>query len=373
MGDEGKRGAAIELVRSLLTLHGQRLTAIIQNYIESYLQLYTSAPTEKWQCKLVAVQLFISIAIVGAVTAHGVSQVNPLCDIPAFLQTHIAPDLQSTNAAMHPMLKVSAIKWVQVFRNQMAKDLLASILAILLHHLTSHNVVIHSYAAIAIDKFLGTKRNNSHLFTSSDIYDLTPSLISNVQSMMIKKTEVIENEHLMRALNRVILTVGKHPCYKLDTLVWILEMVSKNPRNPYFLHSLFESIAAMIRFGASVEPLLPFASVALQEKETILHPYIWQLLAAAVEYSEVGEWPNNFCKVSSLLNHGATMKLSLPLSHSWKHASSNLTSMTRFKDCLESFKLYSQVDCMNHWRSPSSLCSFNHFQIINHCSHNPSS
>ena len=160
MGDEGKRGAAIEFVRSLLTLHGQRLTAIIQNYIESYLQTYTTAPTEKWQLKLVAVQLFISIAIIGTVTAHGVSQVNPLCDIPAFLQTHIAPDLQSTNAAMHPMLKVSAIKWVQVFRNQMTKDLLASILAILLHHLTSHNVVIHSYAAIAIDKFLSTKRNN---------------------------------------------------------------------------------------------------------------------------------------------------------------------------------------------------------------------
>ena len=288
MGDEGKRGAAIELVRSLLILHNQHLTSIIQSYIQSYLQMYAAAPTEKWQLKLVAVQLFISIAITGAVTAHGVSQVNPLCDIPTFLQTHIVPDLQHTNAAMHPMLKVTAIKWVQVFRNQLTKELLTPVFAVLLHHLTSHNVVIHSFAAIAIDKFLSTRRGSVHLFSSSDISDLTPSLVDGLQSMLIKKSEVVENEHLIRALNRVILTVGRHPSYKLDTLVWILEMVSKNPANPYFLHGLFESIAAMIRFGARVDPFLPFASAALQGDETVLHPYIWQVLAAAVEYSEIG-------------------------------------------------------------------------------------
>ena len=79
-----------------------------------------------------------------------------------------------------------------------------------------------------------------------------------------------------------------HPSYKLDTLVWmILEVASRNPSNPSFLHGLFESIAAMIREGAKVDPFLPFASAALQGDEAVLHPYTWHVLAAAVEYSEI--------------------------------------------------------------------------------------
>lgn len=284
---EGRSGAATELIRALLALHQERLTSIAQYYIAAYLQSYTAAPVDKWRLKLVAMQLFTAIAVIGSVESHGATKVNSLVNIDAMLTGHVIPDLQPTNAALHPMLKVAAIRWVQSFRMHLDKDKLVSVFALLLHHLGSHSVVIHSYAAMTIERILAIKRNAQPMFAPDDLSDLAGPLIETIQQMLVKKGgSVIENEHLMRALNRVVLASGPSTSYNLQCLSWILDAIARNPSNPQFTHFLFESIAAMLRFGAQPDPLLPVLQRMSADESNELQGYSYQLFAAMVRFGD---------------------------------------------------------------------------------------
>lgn len=56
-----------------------------------------------------------------------------------------------------PVLKSSAIKFVMIFRSLLGQQTLLACLPHLIRHLPAQNVVIHSYAACAIERILTIK------------------------------------------------------------------------------------------------------------------------------------------------------------------------------------------------------------------------
>lgn len=106
---ETRRKAATDLLRQLLQKFIERVTGVVQQYINHYLQEYASDQTRNWRSKDTAVYLFSSIAALDAVTTmRGAGRVNPHLDVIDFFQKSIAQDLVSDSA--QSILQMDAIK-----------------------------------------------------------------------------------------------------------------------------------------------------------------------------------------------------------------------------------------------------------------------
>lgn len=297
--DEGRRGGSIGLARGLMEFYENEVTAILQTYVDDFLKMYASAPAQKWRDKNAAVHLFTAISIRGEVSSLGVTRVNPLVNIQDFYTRHILPDLQASNVALHPLLKIDAIKFLFDFRSQLEKEQLVSAFPIIQHHLASHNFIVHTYAAIAIDRILSLRRQGSPVFASIDIAPVADSIITCILRILQSKKQaerISENEFLVKALFRTLVTAQKDVLLPimdepLNGISSLIGLVSVNPSNPLFNHNLFECAAALIKFCGSTpngatkidSKLLPVLQTILQTDVTEFIHYVFQLLAVYVE------------------------------------------------------------------------------------------
>ena len=101
---------------------------------------------------------------------------NALVDIVKFFSDNIFQDLQADPGSVHPVLQVDAIRYLYVFRNQvrllgcgsrftvahnkyskLTKEQLTSVLPLLTRNLASDNMVVSTYASVAIDRILSIR------------------------------------------------------------------------------------------------------------------------------------------------------------------------------------------------------------------------
>lgn len=129
-------------------------------------------------------------------------------------------------------------------------------LPLLVPHLQASSYVIHTYAAITIERILFIKVNSLFLLSQSDLRPYSESILSTLLKKIktgATPEKVAENEALMKAVMRVIITSRQAltPYYVtvLGELVSILGEISKNPSNPKFNLYTFESISALVRYG----------------------------------------------------------------------------------------------------------------------------
>lgn len=95
-----------------------------------------------------------SMSIRGATVKHGVTQSSQLVPLPQFCQQHILPELERANVNELPVLKADALKFIMTFRSLLGSESVISSLPQIIRHLQADNIVVHSYAACAIDKIL---------------------------------------------------------------------------------------------------------------------------------------------------------------------------------------------------------------------------
>lgn len=292
-----RRRAASEFVHALLEQFSEQTTAICSRYIRSYLEAAQSDPAQ-WKKKDAAIYLLTSIATRGATAQHGVTSTNTLVDVVQFFSEHVLQDLQP-DATPPPILQVDAIKYLYTFRNQLTKDQLLSVLPLLVHHLASDNFVTCTYAAIAIERILFIKEEQRFVFGASDVapfaQDMLRALFAAVQRNDTPE-KTAENDHLMKCVMRVLLTVrgqvAQYASAVLQPLVEILTVTARNPSNPRFTQFLFEAIAALVRYVgptdaaqlSTIETQLfpPFTHV-LQTDVVEYIPYVFQILAQLLE------------------------------------------------------------------------------------------
>lgn len=232
---------------------------------------------------------------------QGVSELNENVNMLEFFSTQVFPELQDANHSNRPMVKATALKFVCTFRKQFTREQLISLLPLLITHLGSSSVVVHTLAGYSIERILMTSEQDQATGKRYKIsrVELNPLLESLFTALfqILDSTELNENEHVMKCTMRVLSRAGEDVIpitgIVFNKLAAYLERVCKNPRNPSYNHYLFESIAALVRNVCSRDPsqagqleelLFPPFQTVLQMDILEFTPYVFQVLAQLLEY-----------------------------------------------------------------------------------------
>lgn len=296
---ESRRKCSRDLLRAMCRQFEAQTTAICSEHITSMLGEFT-ADNNKWTAKDTAIHLMLGIAI-RTESHQGVSATNDNVNLMEFFTSQVLPELQDSNHASRPMVKATALKFVCTFRNQFTKDQLVSLMPMLINHLTSPSVVVHTLAAYAIERNMMAKDDaaagkKSYKITRADLQPLLQNLFTGLFAI-IDNVELNENEHVMKCTMRALSRAGEDVIPVTDIvfnrLAAALERVCKNPRNPSYNHYLFESIAALVRNVCSKDPsmigqleamLFPPFQTVLQMDIVEFTPYVFQVLAQLLEF-----------------------------------------------------------------------------------------
>ena len=154
-----------DFTRALMEQFDQQITSIIGRYISAYLQQYQSDPVGNWKSKDTALFLLTSIASRGSTAQHGVTSTNALVDVVGFFSQNILDDIRigSSGKQPNPIIVADAIKFLYTFRSQLTKEQLLTVLPILAPRLQDPSFVIHTYAAMTIERILFIKQDGRFL------------------------------------------------------------------------------------------------------------------------------------------------------------------------------------------------------------------
>ncbi|KAF2743012.1 Cse1-domain-containing protein [Sporormia fimetaria CBS 119925] len=293
--NDTRRRAATEFLRKLMSRFPDLVTTTAMTYVDAFLKEY-EGDKQNWKAKDTAVYLFSAIAAKGASTAaQGVLTVNENTDVLGFFQANIGVDLSSDG--VQEILRVDAIKYIYTFRSQFSPELWRAAFPLLVRQLGNSNYVIHTYAAIAVERALFmTDNNRQSIIPKEEVLPHAKDLLTHLFTLITKDTrpeKIQENEFLMKCVMRVLIFIrdGVLPITEivLTNLINIIKVIRHNPSNPRFQYYMFEAIGALIRYAgptqsATLENKLydPFAAV-LQEGVEEFTPYIFQLFAALLE------------------------------------------------------------------------------------------
>ena len=298
-----RRRSAIDLIRSLSVQFEANLTAMLGGYITQSLQKFTTNPSANWKEKDTAIYLLIAITAQAATAQLGATKTNQNISIPSIFDTNIKQDLESAvdSGKVHPVLVVDALKFLNTFRHQLDRQQIGSTFPLVIRHLASSNYVVHTYAAVCLERMLCMKQpDGSSMFSASDLKPYLESLLMNLFSLMERgqtPEKISENDYLIKTVMRIISIAQKeilpYTSTVLEKLTRILEVISKNPSNPKFNHFVFESIGSLVRYlcaadrnlVAEFEKLLhPPIQAILQMGIAEFTPYVLQLLAQLLDF-----------------------------------------------------------------------------------------
>ncbi|KAL7580108.1 hypothetical protein ACA910_012869 [Epithemia clementina (nom. ined.)] len=251
---------------------------------------------QNWKAKDAAINLMMGVSI-RAESARGVSQINPGANLIDFFYSQVLPELQDSNYQNRPVVKATSIKFVATFRNQYSQENIMQLFPLLISHLSSPIVVVHTFAAYAIERILTCKEEGGQRKIGSQALQPFLEPLFNGLFAIIDNMNLNENDYAMKCVTRALAVVGPDvlPVTQIviQKLTDVLGRVAKNPRNPQFNHYLFESIAVLIRNVCSKDPgttatfekLLfePF-NIVLQMGVEEFMPYVFQVLSLLLEY-----------------------------------------------------------------------------------------
>jgi exportin-2 (importin alpha re-exporter) len=299
-----RRRSACDLVRSLLKFFPEKTSALCVGYIAEMLKMYQSSGD--WRMKDAALHLLLAVAVVNSSASLGAGALNPLVNIQDAFASHVLPEIQNSDVNARPIVKADAIKLICIFRSHFPREFLLAILPHLVNCLMSKQVVVQTYAATCIEKFLLVKDSPTAAVPIPGVaratvtlrigkIDLMPFLnpLFNGLFTVLENPELPENDYVMKCITRILATIGADIAPVSDLvmlkLTRSLERVCKNPTNPHFNHYLFEGLALLVRSCCGsgdvsaitkMEGLVfpPFQSVLSMDVEEFV-PYVFQILA----------------------------------------------------------------------------------------------
>ena len=288
-----RKRCACDLTRGLLKFFAAPVSQLCLRYIETLLQQYTNSQCKSWRPKDTALNLVLAVTVMNTSAQYGASDLNPNINILDIFNSHILPEVNDVQVDRNPIVKADAIKLLCVFRSHLDKAMLISLIQQLGRYLqASSHTVVQTYAALAIERFLGVKDKDANTgrsvsrITRVDLGPLLPSLLTALFDVLTRDG-VNENDYVMKCIMRVLLLADSDVAPVLETVVRhltaILEHVSKNPANPHFNHYLFESLAILVRSScATASSTNPDPAAACALLESALFPPFQLILSADV-------------------------------------------------------------------------------------------
>jgi exportin-2 (importin alpha re-exporter) len=301
---DSRRKRSQELLKAMCRQFEAECTTICSEHVSTMLAEYGADPANMWTKKDAAIHLMFGTSI-RAESSLGVSQVNENVDVMSFFTTQIFPELQEPNMTTRPMLKATSLKFVSTFRRQFTTEQLVSLMPLLMAHLGSPTVVVHTYAAYSIEKILTAKdgQPGHGMKAKFGPEQLKPFLeqLFTALFQIVDNDELTDNAYAMKCVMRA-LNVGHRDLMPimqivLEKLTTALIRVAKNPRNPQYNHYIFESIAIITRAVCSKDPnaiasfesaLFPPFQTILQQDVSEFTPYVFQVFAQLLEYRPRG-------------------------------------------------------------------------------------
>ena len=101
---------------------------------------YAANPAGAWAAKDAAMYVMLALTVQGTTAAEGAVKLNANVNVGDFFARHVLPELQRADVNALPVLKADALKFVSVFRSQLPRDALVSLLPLLVAHLRSTEV-----------------------------------------------------------------------------------------------------------------------------------------------------------------------------------------------------------------------------------------
>lgn len=299
-----RRRCAVELVRALQKFFGEKVSHLCIGYIGSMLETYRT--TMDWRSKDSALHLVLAVAV-KATANQAASDINPLINILDIFQSHVLPEIHDAVLDARPIVKADSIKMVCLFRQQFPTPFLLELLPHIVNYLRSRHVVVQTYAAVCIEKFLSVKDRDAatgvmvQRITMESLRPCIQPLLAGLFAVL-DNPDLPENDYVMKSIMRTLAVCGSEigPLTELvlHKLTVALDRVCKNPINPHFNHYLFECVALLIRsscLNAAPEAcagacnqfetlLFPPFQIILQQDVTEFTPYVFQILAQLLSY-----------------------------------------------------------------------------------------
>ncbi|CAK0906636.1 unnamed protein product [Prorocentrum cordatum] len=298
---ESRRRSSMDLVKAMGTHHEAKVTEILIGYVKELMTRATQvAPEQAERFKDACIYLCIAMAVRGQTQRDGVTVTNANVNVLDFFSGLVAPELRSEQPlSQRPVLRASCLKFVTVFRNQLPREQVGSVLAAICAHVKSPSPVVHTYAAICIEKLVTVRDRSAPAGPSALRYDaasMKASLLGTVEPMLqvIAQAQGIQqNEYLMRAVARIFSFLKQQGAEAglatLRPLSSILMAHAANPMNPVFNHNLFEAIASIVRVCVPAQPdaveavLLPACGQILEKNVADFLPYTFQILGLLLD------------------------------------------------------------------------------------------
>ncbi|KFP77760.1 Exportin-2 [Apaloderma vittatum] len=301
-----RRRAACDLVRGLCKFFEGPVTGIFSGYVNSMLQEYAKNPSVNWKHKDAAIYLVTSLASKAQTQKHGITQANELVNLTEFFVNHIQPDLKSASVNEFPVLKADGIKYIMIFRNQVPKEQLLVSIPLLINHLQAESIVVHTYAAHALERLFTMRgTNNTTLITAAEMAPFVEVLLTNLFKALTLPGSS-ENEYIMKAIMRSFSLLQESIIPYIPSVITQLTQkllaVSKNPSKPHFNHYMFESICLSIRItckanpdavGSFEEALFMVFTEILQNDVQEFIPYVFQVMSLLLEMHK-NEIPSSY-------------------------------------------------------------------------------
>lgn len=281
-------------MRSLLKLFGAQVSQLCTAYVGDMLQQYNTS--KNWRAKDAALHLVLAVAVQSSTVVTGAGELNPNFNVLGVFESHVLPEVHDADVNARPMVKADAIKLICIFRSHLQRPFLLSIMPHIIQHLSSRHVVIQTYAAMCIERFLSIKDRDAQSgstkprISKEDLAPFFQPLFSGLFSVLENK-ELPENDYVMKCIMRALAVIGGDvlPVMELVLahLTASLERVCKNPVNPHYNHYLFESVAVLVRSCCIVSPQNPALSQQQASEyagrfESLLFPPFQMVLAQDV-------------------------------------------------------------------------------------------
>jgi len=309
-----RRRAACDLVKGLSRHFEEKITGIFGMYVKTMLDKYNSNPSF-WKSKDAAMYLVTSLATRAKTAKHGITQTNELVNLSEFCQSHVVPELTNlSNMSQIPIVKADCVKYIMVFRSQLPPQAVKASIPALIQMLTSPSVVVHTYAAAAIDKILMMRDTDGKaLVKSQELAPMAENLLKNLFSAFDQPGSN-ENEYIMKAVMRSFSALQEAVvpflAHLLPPLTSKLTQAAKNPTRPHYNHYLFESLSLSIRIvcKSNAAAVQSFEQVLFPVFEEILKtdvqefvPYVFQIMSLMLELHSSGTVPDQYMRIFPFL------------------------------------------------------------------------
>ncbi len=290
-----RRYSATNLIRGLCKYFEQPVSQILTAYIVTLLEEYQRDPTKNWKSKDTALYLISALAGRSKTTKHGITQTSEFVNVFDVYKAHCLTELQQPDLSKQLVLRSDSIRYLTTFRSVLPREVILSSIPLLITHLNSPCIILHTYAAHCIEKLLMLRVGNSPVITPVDIHPIFESLLTNLlKCLQVQGSH--ENEYIMKALMRSLSVmkekVTAYASSLMTELTTKLTVVSQNPSKPHFNHYLFESICCIIRYSCKISPdlsikfeelLFPIVESIFVRDVSEFLPYIFQLLSLLLE------------------------------------------------------------------------------------------